>query len=87
MEEYLEIRVVEYNIFRILIVDSNGPPLPFRPITRLRWLEGARARSPFIEGENRQSRKYDRRDLSERKERIQWTTSRSSDRFQTAAGS
>lgn len=45
MKEYLEIRIVGYNIFRILIVDSKGPLLPFRPITRLRWLEGARVRA------------------------------------------
>lgn len=85
MKEYLEIRIVGYNIFRILIVNSFRMVLPF-PFARLLGSR-VRARSPFIEGENRQSRKYDRRDLSERKERIQWTTSRSSDRFQTAAGS
>lgn len=65
MEEYLEIRVVECNIFRILIVvDSFRANVLSFPFARLLG-------SPsFIEGENRQSRKYDRRDLSKRKERI-----------------
>lgn len=65
IKEYLEIRVVECNIFRILIVvDSFRANVLSFPFARLL---GSRS---FIEGENRQSRKYDRRDLSKRKERI-----------------
>lgn len=65
IKEYLEIRVVECNIFRILIVvDSFRANVLSFPFAQLLG-------SPsFIEGENRQSRKYDRRDLSKRKERI-----------------